>query len=78
MAQLINSLWVWLDQTALSQAIQAIGWIVPTVQTVHILSAAVVITLALMLDLRLIGLSGSINRLIAFGPASFPSSGGRC
>jgi hypothetical protein len=38
MAQLINSLCVWLDQIALSQAIQTIGRIVPTVQTVHILS----------------------------------------
>jgi hypothetical protein len=58
MAQLINSLCVWLDQIALSQAIQTIGWIVPTVQTVHILSVAVVITSALMLDLRLIGVVG--------------------
>jgi hypothetical protein len=58
MAQLINSLCVWLDQTALSQAIQAISWVVPTVQTVHIMSVAVVITSALMLDLRLIGVVG--------------------
>jgi hypothetical protein len=58
MAQFINSLCVWLDQTALSQAIQAIGWIVPTVQMVHILSVAVVITSAPMLDLRLIGVVG--------------------
>jgi hypothetical protein len=40
MAQLLNSLCVWLDQTALSQAIQATSWVVPTVQTVHILSVA--------------------------------------
>ena len=58
MAQLLNSLCVWLDQTALSQAIQATSWVVPTVQTVHILSVAVVITSALMLDLRLIGVVG--------------------
>ena len=58
MAQLLNSLCVWLDQTALSQAIQATSWAVPTVQTVHILSVAVVITSALMLDLRLIGVVG--------------------
>ena len=58
MAQLLNSLCVWLDQTALSQAIQATSWVVPTVHTVHILSVAVVITSALMLDLRLIGVVG--------------------
>jgi hypothetical protein len=46
----------WLDQTALSQAIQVAGWVVPTVQTIHILSIALVIVSALMIDLRLVGL----------------------
>ena len=78
MAQLINSLCVWLDQTALSQAIQATSWAVPTVQTVHILSVAVVITSTLMLDLRLIGVVGVDQPLDRVWPASFPSSGGRC
>jgi hypothetical protein len=45
----------WIDQTALSQWIQAAGWVVPTVQTVHILAIAVVASSALMIDLRLIG-----------------------
>ena len=45
----------WLDQTPLSQSIQTTAWVVPTVQTIHILTVAVVATSALMIDLRLIG-----------------------
>jgi hypothetical protein len=55
-AHWLNVFCVWLDQTALSQAIQAAGWIVPTVQTIHILSIALVIVSALMIDLRLLGI----------------------
>jgi hypothetical protein len=44
-----------IDQTALSQWIQVAGWVVPTVQTIHILAIAVVASSALMIDLRLVG-----------------------
>jgi hypothetical protein len=54
----LNPFCVWLDQTALSQAIQTKAWVVPTVQTIHILAIAVVMTSALMIDLRVIGLVG--------------------
>jgi hypothetical protein len=43
----------WLEQTPLSQAIQGAGWVVPAVQTIHILAIAAVISSALMLALRL-------------------------
>ena len=46
---------MWIDHTALSQAIQVTNWVVPTVQTIHILAIAVVVSSVLMLDLRLIG-----------------------
>ncbi len=36
----------------MSQTIQSIDWIVPTVQTIHILAIAVVAASALMIDLR--------------------------
>src|SRR6202051_3883728 len=52
----LNEICHWIDQTALSQWIQIAGWVVPTVQTIHILAIAVVASSALMLDLRLIGL----------------------
>src|SRR5213592_1811151 len=48
----------WLEQTPLSQAIQSAGWVVPTVQTVHILAIAAVLSSVLMLDLRLLGMVG--------------------
>jgi hypothetical protein len=56
MAMTLNEICRWIDQTALSQSIQAAGWVVPTVQTIHILAIAVVASSVLMIDLRLIGL----------------------
>jgi hypothetical protein len=51
----INAICVWIDATPLSQWMQVTTWVVPTVQTVHILAIAVVASSALMIDLRLIG-----------------------
>ena len=51
----------WLAATSLSQLFAGLGWFVPTVQTVHILSIAVVVTTLGMLDFRLL-------RLIRTGP----------
>jgi hypothetical protein len=51
----INQFCVWLDHTPASQIIQTQAWIVPTVQTIHILAIAVVATSALMIDLRVLG-----------------------
>jgi hypothetical protein len=43
----------WLAATPLSQTIQTDGWIIPTLQTVHILSVAVVFSSAILVDLRI-------------------------
>jgi len=51
----IDALCWWLEHTALSQTIQSIDWIVPAIQTIHILAITVVAASALMIDLRLIG-----------------------
>src|ERR1044071_8019968 len=51
----IDALCWWLEPPAVSEVIQSISWIVPTVQTIHILAIAVVAASALMIDLRLIG-----------------------
>lgn len=51
----LNELCHWIDQTTISQWIAAAGWVVPTVQTIHILGIAMVASSALMIDLRLIG-----------------------
>jgi hypothetical protein len=43
----------WLATTSLSHEIQAIGWIIPTLQTIHILSVAVVFSSAVLVDFRM-------------------------
>jgi hypothetical protein len=52
----INIICTWFEQTPLSQAIQVTSWVVPAVQTLHILAIAAVASSALMIDLRLLGL----------------------
>jgi hypothetical protein len=48
----------WLGTTALSDVIQNVAWIIPLVQTIHILSISIVLSSVGMLDLRLMGLAG--------------------
>ncbi len=43
----------WLGATALSHAIQTAGWVIPTLQTIHILGIAVLFFSAVIVDLRL-------------------------
>jgi hypothetical protein len=47
----------WLAATALSQSFASSTWFVPAVQTVHILAIAVVVTVLVMLDFRLLRLT---------------------
>jgi len=47
---------VWLEQTPLSESIQQTLWVVPAIQTVHILAVAAVLISALMINLRLLNL----------------------
>jgi uncharacterized membrane protein len=48
----------WLSNTRLSLTIQTVLWIIPAVQTIHILCVAIVMSSMAMLDLRLLGLAG--------------------
>ena len=43
----------WLAATLLSHTIQTAGWIIPTLQTMHILAVAVLLSSAILMDLRL-------------------------
>jgi hypothetical protein len=52
----VSIICTWLEQTPVSHAIQVTSWVVPAVQTVHILAIAAVASSALMIDLRLLGL----------------------
>jgi hypothetical protein len=47
----------WVEQTHVSQIIQSTPWIVPTVQTIHILAIAAVWSSAFLIDLRLLGIA---------------------
>ncbi len=47
-----------IDATALSQAIQSNKWVVPLVQTIHILAIAAVLSSILMINLRLLKVAG--------------------
>lgn len=48
----------WLSQTPVSQTIQNVAWIIPTVQSIHILCIAIVMSAVFMVDLRLLGVIG--------------------
>jgi uncharacterized membrane protein len=48
----------WLSQTPLSMTFQSVEWIIPMVQSVHILAIAIVMSSIVMVDLRLMGLMG--------------------
>lgn len=48
----------WLATTSLSHTIQTTGWIIPALQTVHILCVAVVFSSAVLVDLRIWRLLG--------------------
>ncbi len=47
----------WLATTSLSLTIQNVTWIIPAVQTIHILCVAAVFSSVLMVDLRLLGIT---------------------
>jgi len=52
----LNSLAKWLASTPASQAIQTSSWLIPTIQTIHILCVATVLTSAVIVDLRICAL----------------------
>lgn len=56
--QALHNFCSWLEETPVSLTIQTTSWIVPAVQTVHILAIAAVMSSVLMIDLRLLGILG--------------------
>ena len=49
----------WLSRTSLSILIQTHNaWIIPTIQSLHIIAIGVVLTSVLMIDLRILGWAG--------------------
>jgi hypothetical protein len=60
----------WLALTPFSLTLQNVGWIVPAVQTVHILAIGVVISAVFMVNLRLMGILG-VDQTLARVSARF-------
>jgi uncharacterized protein DUF6644 len=62
----------WLSQTPLSLAIQTHRWVVPTIQSIHIVAIGVVVASVFMIDLRVLGWAGRDQTLVEtvdrFGP----------
>jgi hypothetical protein len=62
----------WLSQTPLSLAIQTRPWVVPTIQSIHIVAIGVVVASVFMIDLRVLGWAGRDQTLLEtvgrFGP----------
>ena len=54
-SQTIHEFGVWLAATPASVLIQTVSWIIPTVQSLHILAIATVLACVALIDLRLIG-----------------------
>jgi branched-subunit amino acid transport protein len=52
----LTALSKWLAATSLSGTIQTTGWVIPTLQTIHILCVAVLFSSAVLVDLRMLGI----------------------
>ena len=48
----------WLRETAISLTIQTSGWMLPVIQSIHILAVGVVLASTLMVALRIVGWAG--------------------
>jgi hypothetical protein len=49
----------WLESTSISHHIQTTLWLIPLLQTIHIIAIAMVLSAVLMVDLRILGLGAS-------------------
>jgi Family of unknown function (DUF6644) len=55
----------WLSQSSISLALRDADWLIPILQTIHILAVAMVIPSLLMIDLRVLQVTGSQMQSIA-------------
>jgi len=62
----------WLSQTPISMTFQSVGWIIPMVQSVHILAIAIVMSSVIMVDLRLLGLMGHTQSITGLSRRFLP------
>ena len=69
---MISEFCKWLDATPLSQTFQSMQWFVPSVQTIHIVSIAVVMTSVGLIAGKLVGLTGRQQALSAMISSTMP------
>jgi hypothetical protein len=62
----------WLGARPVSLVIQKVFWIIPTVQTIHILAISVVLASMAMFDVRLLGLAGKRNSIASLARRFMP------
>ena len=62
----------WLSRTSISVAFQSADWFVPTVQTVHIISIAILLTSVYVVSFRLIGVTRGGQSLAVVTSKSTP------
>ena len=60
----MNEFALWLSETKLSLAIQSHLWIIPAVQSVHIVCIGIVVASVFMIDLRIFGWAGRDQSLL--------------
>jgi uncharacterized membrane protein len=52
-AAILSDVSKWLAATSVSHTIQTVGWVIPALQTIHILCVAVLFSSAVLVDLRI-------------------------
>ena len=62
----------WLSETPVSLTVQSVSWIIPTTQSIHILSIAVVMSCMVMFDLRMMRLVGRHHAIDVIGRRLLP------
>lgn len=72
MSSSLNDFCIWLEQTNVSAFVKTNKWVVPSLQTLHILCVAVVLSSILMLTLRILGILGKDQSLQAFAARFLP------
>ncbi len=63
----------WIATTSLSKLIATRDWAIPTIQSIHIVSLALVMASALVIDLRILGLLSKDQPLSALARRHLPS-----
>ena len=62
----------WLANTEMSSVIQNVTWIIPTVQTVHIICVGIVISAVFLVDMRILGVFARTQPLASLSHRFLP------